>query len=81
MNKSKELDYEKTPVYKLFVNVHDGSLPGVAQVLTIDITDVNEIPEFTKLPASVTVPEDAVSAADIFTVSHHLTVQYVIVRM
>ena len=76
VNKSILLDYEKNSIYSIVVNVNDGLLPGVAQVLTVNISDVNEIPVFQNLGASVNVPEDAVSAADIYTVSSRFTVFY-----
>nr|XP_006817434.1 PREDICTED: protocadherin Fat 4-like [Saccoglossus kowalevskii] len=67
---SPVLDYETVDEYTLSVTCHDLGhatiSAGTPKVLTVQITDENEAPIITNLPASVIIPEDAFNLASIF---------------
>ena len=56
------LDYETDPSYSLTVSVSDGTV-NITTSLTISVTNVNDAPYVTNLPANVTVGENDVTAA------------------
>ena len=56
------LDYETVNSYSLTVSVSDGTI-NTTTSLTISITNINDAPYFTNLPANVTVVENDVTAA------------------
>lgn len=58
----QELDYETVNSYSLTVSVSDGTL-NITAGLTITVTNINDAPYFTNLPANVTVVENDVTAA------------------
>ena len=59
---TRELDYETLNSYSLTVSVSDGTL-SIAASLTITVTNINDAPYVTNLPANVTVVENDVTAA------------------
>ena len=59
---SQELDYETLNSYSLTVGVSDGTL-SITASLTIAVTNINEAPYVTNLPANITVVENDVTAA------------------
>ncbi|XP_077866010.1 protocadherin Fat 4-like [Saccoglossus kowalevskii] len=63
---SPTLDFEALDEYILTVTCHDTMYAGIPHKLTVQITDENEAPEITDLPATVTVPEDAINSAEIY---------------
>nr|XP_006817435.1 PREDICTED: protocadherin Fat 4-like [Saccoglossus kowalevskii] len=64
------LNFETVDEYTLSVTCHDlgvtNTKPGTPKVLTVQITDENEAPILTNLPATVKVPEDALNSVSIF---------------
>nr|XP_006817436.1 PREDICTED: uncharacterized protein LOC102809566 [Saccoglossus kowalevskii] len=63
---SPTLDFENLDEYALTVTCHDNINAGTPKVLTVEITDENEAPTIINLPATVTVPEDAINSVPIF---------------
>ncbi|XP_077992041.1 protocadherin Fat 4-like [Glandiceps talaboti] len=63
-----DLDYETLPTYTLTVTCHDSINAGAPRELIVNLIDENEPPELLNLPATVTVPEDAINKAAIFDV-------------
>jgi len=62
------LDFETETSYDLTIEIEDtGGLTDTA-VLTVDINDINEPPEITNLPDSVSVSEDDAGLTTLFTV-------------
>ena len=59
---TQELDYETLNSYSLTVSVGDGTL-SITASLTITVTNINEAPYITNLPANITVVENDVTAA------------------
>ena len=59
---TQELDYETLNSYSLTVSVSDGTL-SITASLTITVTNINDAPYVTNLPANVTVIENDVTAA------------------
>ena len=62
------LDYETTPQYNLTITVSDPDGLTAMQMVTLDITDVNEAPVIQNLPDSVTIAEDIVGKIVVSTV-------------
>ncbi|XP_070577407.1 cadherin EGF LAG seven-pass G-type receptor 2-like [Ptychodera flava] len=60
------LDFETTSSYTLTVTCHDNVDSGLPRDLTVEVVNENENPEIRNLPATVTVPEDAVNMSPIF---------------
>lgn len=59
---TQELDYETLNSYSLTVSVSDGTL-SITASLTITVTNINDAPYVTNLPANITVVENDVTAA------------------
>ena len=59
---SQALDYETLNSYSLTVSISDGTISTTAS-LTITVTNINDAPYVTNLPANVTVFENDVTAA------------------
>lgn len=59
---TQELDYETITSYSLIVSVSDGTV-NITTSLTISVTNINDAPYVTNLPANVTVVENDVTAA------------------
>lgn len=62
------LNYEVVSTYTLSVTADDGSESTVLN-LTVSVTDVDESPVVSNLPATVTVSEDDTGGGAIFTVA------------
>ncbi|XP_070576501.1 cadherin EGF LAG seven-pass G-type receptor 2-like isoform X2 [Ptychodera flava] len=62
------LDHDITSKYEIIVRCNDGMATGPPARFTINILPVNKPPEILSLPATVTVPEDAINRANIFFV-------------
>ena len=62
------LDHETTPTYTLTVQVSDGTATANAAI-TINVTDVNEVPVVTAQSAPFTVAEDANNGTAVGTVA------------
>ncbi|OWF38514.1 cadherin-23-like [Mizuhopecten yessoensis] len=64
----RDLKYEIYTSVKLYITVSDGSIAAV-EVLTVVLTNVNNVPTFTNLPASIDVVESAAAGTVLITLT------------
>ena len=60
------LDYETKPIYNVIVNVSDGNADRVSITVTVNVSNINEIPVFTEGSSTTrSIPENTDSGANI----------------
>ncbi|XP_033727478.1 LOW QUALITY PROTEIN: cadherin-23-like [Pecten maximus] len=65
---ARDLTYEIYTSIKLYITVSDGSISAV-EVLTVQLTNVNNVPTFLNLPASIDVSESIAAGTVLITLT------------
>lgn len=65
---ARDLKFETNAAIDLYVTVSDGSI-SVTEKLRVQLTDLNNVPTFTNLPATISKNEDTASGTVLYTVT------------
>ncbi|XP_022292040.2 protocadherin Fat 1-like isoform X1 [Crassostrea virginica] len=67
---ARDLKFETNAAIDLYVTVSDGSI-SVTEKVRVQLTDLNNVPSFTNLPATISVNEDTSSGTVLYTVTSY----------